>query len=376
MTGTSIRQIEGETALPVTVITRDQIDKSGATNALELLKVISANNSLGTHQSHQPGWYRLRSVRNRSSLRGLGGGAVLVLLNGHRLDTFAGEAPGVQGVNLSVIPFAAIERVEVLKDGASAIYGSDAIAGVINFITKSDYNGAEVTAQYGTPTRAGGGDQYSGSGSFGVGNLDKDKYNVFASLSYQHQKPLLQKDRDFSNSSFQRPDRLFALSSNQFPGNVTTGHIGVVNHGVPNEVRGANGCGFSANIVSLGSTGLSAATTTRTGPGVEHDPRRQDLQRIRQGDGPVERQLEADLTGIYSHDASRLIIQPGPISNVFTFGPVTLLAVRRSRCCRAVRSIRMPRPPQRVSTASRSTCATAPTRTATGTRPIPTRRAS
>ena len=125
-----------------------------------------------------------------ASLRGLGGGHTLVLLNGHRIEGFSGEVPGVQGTDLTGIPFAAIERVEVLKDGASALYGSDAIAGVINFITKSDYTGAEASVTYGTPTRGGGGDQYSGKGSFGVGNLDKDKYNFFASLSYQHQKPL------------------------------------------------------------------------------------------------------------------------------------------------------------------------------------------
>src|SRR6185437_2162860 len=137
-----------------------------------------------------------------ASLRGLGGGRTLVLINGHRIETFAGEIQGVQGVNLSAIPFAAIERVEILKDGASAIYGSDAIGGVINFITRSDYTGAEVTGQYGAPTRGGGADQWSGSGSFGFGDLAKDRYNVFGSVSYQEQKPLDQNKRNFSNTSY------------------------------------------------------------------------------------------------------------------------------------------------------------------------------
>ena len=126
-----------------------------------------------------------------------------MLINGHRLDQFAGAIQGVEGgVNLSAIPFAAIERVEILKDGASAIYGSDAIGGVINFITRSDYTGAEVTGQYGAPTRGGGGDQWSGSGSFGFGDLAKDRYNVFGSVSYQEQKPLDQNERNFSNTSY------------------------------------------------------------------------------------------------------------------------------------------------------------------------------
>ena len=76
-----------------------------------------------------------------------------MLINGHRIDSFSGEVQGVTGVNLAAIPFAAIDRVEILKDGASAIYGSDAIAGVINFITRNDYTGAEVTGFYGAPTR-------------------------------------------------------------------------------------------------------------------------------------------------------------------------------------------------------------------------------
>ena len=81
-----------------------------------------------------------------ASLRGLGGQNTLVLLNGKRLTAASGEIQGVYGVNLDSIPFSAIERVEMLKDGASAVYGSDAIGGVINFILRQDFRGAEVTA--------------------------------------------------------------------------------------------------------------------------------------------------------------------------------------------------------------------------------------
>ncbi|MDE2210944.1 MAG: TonB-dependent receptor plug domain-containing protein, partial [Betaproteobacteria bacterium] len=141
VTGTSIRRVEGETALPVTVITRKEIEKSGATSAMELLQLVSSNNSLGAVNISNSVGATTFSAQT-ASLRGLGGGRTLVLLNGHRLEGFAGEIQGVQGVNLAGIPFEAIERVEILKDGASAIYGSDAIAGVINFITKTDYTGA------------------------------------------------------------------------------------------------------------------------------------------------------------------------------------------------------------------------------------------
>ena len=112
---------------------------------MELLQQISANNSVGPAVSIANSVGATTFSAQTASLRGLGGGRTLVLINGHRIDSFPGEIQGVQGVNLASIPFAAIERVEILKDGASAIYGSDAIAGVINFITRSDYTGAEVT---------------------------------------------------------------------------------------------------------------------------------------------------------------------------------------------------------------------------------------
>ena len=320
VTGTSIRRVEGETALPVTVITRKEIEKSGATNAMELLQLVSSNNSLGAVNISNSVGATTFSAQT-ASLRGLGGGRTLVLLNGHRLEGFAGEIQGVQGVNLAGIPFAAIERVEILKDGASAIYGSDAIAGVINFITKTDYTGAEVTAMYGTPTRGGGGDQYQGSGSFGIGNLDKDKYNFFASLSYNEQKPLDQNAREFSNTSFRDSIGLFALSSNQFPGNVTTGHIGVVNHGVPNEVRGSNGCGFSAFIVSEIYGPLGCYYDPARAPGVEMIPDDKLYNAFAKGTFQLNDDWQAAVTGIYSHDETRLRIQPGPISNVFKYGP-------------------------------------------------------
>ncbi|MDE2003482.1 MAG: TonB-dependent receptor [Betaproteobacteria bacterium] len=320
VTGTSIRRVEGETALPVTVITRKEIEKSGATSAMELLQLVSSNNSLGAiNLSNSVGATTFSA--QTASLRGLGGGRTLVLLNGHRLEGFAGEIQGVQGVNLAGIPFEAIERVEILKDGASAIYGSDAIAGVINFITKTDYTGAEVTAMYGTPTRGGGGDQYQGSGSFGIGNLDKDKYNFFASLSYNEQKPLDQRSRDFSNTDFRDSIGLFALSSNQFPGNVTTGHIGVVNHGVPDLVRGANGCGYSAYIVSEIYGPLGCYFDPARAPGVEMIPHDKLYNAFAKGTFQLNDDWQAALTGIYSHDETRLTIQPGPISNVFKYGP-------------------------------------------------------
>ncbi len=144
VTGSNIKRIEGEGSLPVTVITKQDIEKSGATTAMELLQIVSAANSFG-NVSLGNIFGTLSFSAQTASLRGLGGGRTLVLINGNRVDSFAGEINGVQGVNLAVIPFSAIDRVEVLKDGASAVYGSDAIGGVINFILRQDYHGVEAT---------------------------------------------------------------------------------------------------------------------------------------------------------------------------------------------------------------------------------------
>src|SRR5438270_4685300 len=187
VTGSSIRRVEGEGALPVTVISRQEIEKSGATNAMEILQLVSSNNSLGNVSLSSVIGSTTFSAQT-ASLRGLQGGHTLVLINGKRVNGFAGETQGVQGVNLAIIPFAAIERVEILKDRASAVYGSDAIAGVINFNLRSDYKGAEAQAWYGAPTRSGGGAQEQYYGSVGFGDLSRDRYNVFLNASYNHQK--------------------------------------------------------------------------------------------------------------------------------------------------------------------------------------------
>ena len=126
VTGSNIKRIEGETALPVTVISRDEIERTGATTAAELLDRVSSMTSagyalaVGVGDSGTPGL-------SAANLRGLGSTNTLILLNGRRLSNYALNSSGGGTVNLNQIPLAAVERIEVLKDGASAIYGTDAI---------------------------------------------------------------------------------------------------------------------------------------------------------------------------------------------------------------------------------------------------------
>jgi iron complex outermembrane receptor protein len=203
ITGSSIRRVDAETALPVTVVTREDIARTGATNTEQLLQ--QAVSALSTMNATQLATGAGLSTYGQTSvsLRGLGSFRTLVLVNGRRLAPFAGDDGA--SVNVNSIPVAAIERIEVLRDGASAVYGSDAIAGVINFILTKDYTGVEVGGQYGAPTRSGGGDSYEVHAVAGVGTLGKDRYNVTLSANYTKDKVLWARDRDFAKTGNQFP---------------------------------------------------------------------------------------------------------------------------------------------------------------------------
>lgn len=156
ITGSSIKRIDSETALPVQMITREDIEKMGATTAAELVRNISANTAPITDgPSITDGTSGQRGL-NAANMRGIGASSTLVLLNGRRLANFASPGDNT-GVDLNNIPAGAIQRVEVLKDGASAIYGTDAIGGVINFITRKDYTGIDLAGSLAGTQHGGAG---------------------------------------------------------------------------------------------------------------------------------------------------------------------------------------------------------------------------
>jgi iron complex outermembrane receptor protein len=209
ITGSAIKQIESETPLPVQIVTREEIDKAGVTTAAELMTRISANvGGLTDGASINVGGDQ-RGF-NSANLRGIGTSSTLVLLNGRRMANFA--SPGDDtGVDLNNIPAAALQRVEVLLDGASALYGTDAIGGVINFITRKDFRGAELNA-YALGTREGGAGKRAATLSLGTGELEKDGYNVFAVLDVQRTDRLNTAQRGFIKE-LQIPQRLGHLLS-------------------------------------------------------------------------------------------------------------------------------------------------------------------
>jgi iron complex outermembrane receptor protein len=305
VTGSNIKRVEGEGANPIVVITREEIDRTGAQNAYELMNLIASNNSAG-NVSIANTIGALTFSAQTASLRGLGGGRTLVLMNGKRLNSFSGEIQGVQGVNLTTIPLAAVERVEILLDGASAIYGSDAIAGVINFIMRKDYRGAEASATYAMPTRGGkGGEQETYKGTIGFGDLNKDRYNLIISAQYDKQKSLEQRARNFSNSSVLLDLGLFGASGTPFPAYVTTGGIGSV--GFPN-------CGISRYVPEIDERCFYDPAQQ---VGVQMIPDTKTSNLFASGILQLTSTIQAYATGNYMKQTNRFVIQPVPIADVF-----------------------------------------------------------
>jgi iron complex outermembrane receptor protein len=199
VTGSSIKRINAETALPVTIMKREDIERTGATTAEELLHKFTAVSSIGSTVVAQETGTQTGAI-STISLRGLGSARTLVLINGKRSAVYGGGPFGASGssVDISSIPVAAIERVEVLKDGASAVYGSDAIAGVVNFIMRSNFQGLEATATGGTPTEHGGGQQEIASLYAGHGDIVQNGYNAALGFNFEHDNPILGASRPFA----------------------------------------------------------------------------------------------------------------------------------------------------------------------------------
>ncbi len=225
VTGSSIKRVQDEGALPIQVITRQDIERAGITSAEQLLASISANGTGADNLSSNTGIQLGTTDRNNNgntsaNLRGLGASSTLVLLNGRRVSTHGAKG---NAVDLNSIPLAAVERVEVLKDGASAIYGTDAIGGVINFILRKDYGGVELTA-FTDITNDGGGNINRGSILAGWGDLAKNRFNVMASVTFDKQEKLAGSQRRFSNG-FQ-PDRGLSPDTTGTPFATQTGGAG------------------------------------------------------------------------------------------------------------------------------------------------------
>ena len=236
ITGSSIKRIAKEGALPVEIITAKQLESQGIVTAEQLIATLNVNgngsDNLASNADVTSGAQRGNNGASSANLRGQGADSTLVLLNGRRVATH-----GMKGsaVDLNSIPMAAVERVEVLKDGASSTYGTDAIGGVINFILRKNYKGLEAQA-FTDVAQESGGEIGRVSLTGGWGDLETDGWNVLATVAHSQNKALRGDQRDFVNT-FQP------------------------NRGVSVDTRGAP----SANIFAT-SVGPSLLSRTGTGP--------------------------------------------------------------------------------------------------------------
>ncbi|AXA93364.1 TonB-dependent receptor domain-containing protein [Massilia sp. YMA4] len=199
ITGSSIKRVAKEGALPVQTITFDTIRKAGITDTEQLMRLISANGTGADNMTSGNNVFgadadRVSGGAAFASLRGLGPNATLVLLNGRRMGNHGGSG---KAVDLNAIPLGAVARVEILKDGASAIYGTDAIGGVVNFILRTDYTGLEAAATL-NATEAGGGMTRTYSLLGGLGDLNADGWNVMATVTHDVNDKLESRQRDFA----------------------------------------------------------------------------------------------------------------------------------------------------------------------------------
>jgi iron complex outermembrane receptor protein len=197
VTGSAIRRIQTEGALPVQTITRAEIERSGATSVADLIQSLPSMQGFTNEGASVGGG---GNGFSGASLHNLGETRTLVLLNGRRLANFAGQVltGALAGIDLNTIPISAIERIEILADGASALYGADAIGGVVNFITKSNARGVELNVGGSEPSK--GGREARASASFGFGDYGKDGFNVLAAANVEKRSKLASVDREFAKT--------------------------------------------------------------------------------------------------------------------------------------------------------------------------------
>lgn len=202
VTGSNIRRIEQETTLPVSVFNRDDLELRAAPTAAELLQMLPNGGVLSLTETNVLG-ADARGDNTSLNLRGIGSGNTLVLVNGRRLaphpiSQAEGGVPSL-AVNINQLPTAAIDRVEILRDGASAIYGADAAAGVVNTLLRRDYDGYEVSLR-GSLTEHGGGEDWRANFSGGH-TFNGGRTNLVAMVDVYHRELLGTRDRKFASDA-------------------------------------------------------------------------------------------------------------------------------------------------------------------------------
>jgi iron complex outermembrane receptor protein len=220
VTGSNLKRTSTENPSLVQVISKKEIEQSGAVSVADLMAKVPALGSSNQVDSRDGGFSKGLAT---ASLRNLGSASTLVLINGRRMSPAAYADPNAgqsTQYDLNSIPLSALERVEILKDGGSAVYGSDAIAGVINFITKSNFKGGDITAQH-SQDGYGNFGRNGISGAYGFGDLDEDRFNAFVAFDFSRRDrtPIAEARAVHADQSMAMDGRLsnFYSSVSQYP---------------------------------------------------------------------------------------------------------------------------------------------------------------
>lgn len=341
---TGTRLPTGPEASPIVVITRPEIDARGLTSIEDIVRFLPQNFSTitngGSYDNRSPR-FQIGSVT--INLRGLGEGSTLVLVNGKRLAA----SPSENGTftDVSTLPFSAIERVEVMTDGASAVYGSDAVGGVVNFIMKEDYRGSETSVRF--ENSSSGGNRRVVEQTFG---FSWSTGNVTASASYREDDPVFARDAGLDTDGDYREQggRLYPNTFGQ-PGNIL--RFGLPSNAPPNTTYGilppGDGTNFSPDDViwvsneevatqsgnfNLLQKGLSATANGEAIPYSEH------LSAYLSVTQDIGESLTVSLSGTYARQDSVLeavgasFSGPVPASNYYNpFGETVYMAYRFER---------------------------------------------
>jgi len=317
ITGSSIRRTEAETAVPVQVITREEVERTGSQNVETFLQGLGVALQGNSNTVAATGSGATTGGVSTVSLRGLGSQRTLVLIDGKRVAG-GGTITDSTSVDINMIPVSAIERVEILRDGASAIYGSDAIGGVVNFILRKDYVGAEGSV-FGGVTQHGGGETGGINALVGWGDMGKQGFNANLIADFRHEEAIFGSQRGFASSGI-HPEHLNDITSgNTFPANIAIPGVGTRNPTFPNcpgpyAVRsplysdpqfGVNsvGCRFDPSpLVSL---------IPKTDTGSLFGNLRMRLTPAIEGYGQAS----------YVHKEVNTVIQPVPLSDQFALPP-------------------------------------------------------
>jgi len=317
VTGSNIKRVDAETVAPVLIISREEIQASGRNTIAEVLSGLSINqgnsfNEAGGVNSFAPG-------ASGISLRGLGAKNTLILINGRRMAAY-GFAQGISDtfVDVNAIPAAAVDRIEILKAGASHIYGSDAIAGVVNVILRKDFQGLEISAGGGTSTE-GGANEYRASLAAGVGDLGRNKYNLLVSADYFKRDLLLQTERKYTRDGDWRNEIAGDFSRPGIAVYIPTGAAGAA----PNPNRIAfPGC--TGQVLTVQQ--INPFTTLRGNNCVQNfaewntlNPRTERFGVLARGTLDISSNLQAYAEGGYSTSKSFQKFQPPFIGTGNTF---------------------------------------------------------